>query len=224
MNSNPLFFFMKPWAIYLALGFFKITTTYAIVLPEFVGGIKAESLYSLSNSEVGNIFVHCLKTTHTDDDYRACIVPILMHHGASIQSVAFAKQFGSWITAFQTYSNVSVVEANAARAPEHQRVFINNEGVALNFDDASIVNTKLLASNPEYQALLSTYPDCILGFNTRTPEIKKANDGGQFFDITYPLLNGCIACQHIGEAVLRFQFDAHGNYQNLSLMRVTSTV
>ena len=121
-------------------------------------------------------------------------------------------------------NQISVVEANAARAPEHQRVFINNEGVALNFDDASIVNTKLLASNPEYQALLSTYPDCILGFNTRTPEIKKANDGGQFFDITYPLLNGCIACQHIGEAVLRFQFDAHGNYQNLSLMRVTSTV
>ena len=126
---------------------------------------------------------------------------------------------------FQPYNKVAVVLANTIRPPDHrQLIFINSAGFALDSDDPHVINMALFSSNQQYQNVLSKYPGSIPGLNTHQTHVENTPDGGQRFDIIYPLLNGCATCQRVGEAVLGFQFDAQGNYKNVSILRVNNTL
>lgn len=64
---------------------------------------------------------------------------------------------------------------------------------------------------PEYASLLAQYPEATL-WPVATTARGETTPGGQRFIFTYPLVDGCHACENLGMGQVAFNFDAAGNY------------
>ena len=72
-----------------------------------------------------------------------------------------------------------------------------------------------MSAIPEYAPLLAQYPNATL-WPVATAGRGETVAGGQRFIFTYPLVDGCHACENLGTGQVAFNFDAAGNYLGLT--------
>lgn len=102
-----------------------------------------------------------------------------------------------------------------------------NEAVYLVNGTPLLVSSELdekalsIEANPDFVALKRVYPEVM--FWPASDGLRSMDalpDGGQGFVFTYPLLNGCHACEVIGQAVVSLDFGADGVSRGPRLLRV----
>jgi len=92
-----------------------------------------------------------------------------------------------------------------------------NEAAYLVNGTPSLVSSELdekalgIEANPDYAALKRAFPEVMFWpASDGLRSMEALPDGGQGFVFAYPLLNGCHACEVVGQAVVSLDFGANG--------------
>lgn len=73
-----------------------------------------------------------------------------------------------------------------------------------------------MSAIPQYASLLARYPNLTLWPVATSVEGRSRDGGGQRFVASYPLVDGCHACENLGTGQVAFDFDAAGNYLGIT--------
>lgn len=162
----------------------------------------------------------CLKKSPAPD---ACLTQVMRQTGASRQALAFTAQLDGegYMVAFQALGRVNMATVEfPLRANTNQAVVLVGGTpplVSSELTDAAID----IRQDPAYPALRQRYPNLELwpaGAVFR--DQKPLPGGGQSFTFSYPLLNGCHACEVAGQALISLDFGPDGAYLGPRLIRL----
>ena len=164
-------------------------------------------------------------------DFGACFVAQMQKAGASPQAVRFTKltENTGYLRDFREAGRVDVAYVEYPfRANENQGcLLVNGEPASIDVDDLSALPQADLAKDPRYAKLAQKYPNITIFPGDRNgtdyPAIEKLPDGGQRFIVTYRLLNGCHACERVGEASFAFDFERTGKFLGRKFLAVEQT-
>lgn len=122
------------------------------------------------------------------------------------------ETFGYCVQSCGNYGSVDLAEVSYGNYGDF--VFLN--GIPNEVHCATEVANIDLTSN----IIKRTFPEATIRDGG---EFLKKNDlqrGGQEFEFKYPIVNGCRACEQIGQAIVVFGFDSKGIFQGASLQRM----
>lgn len=159
------------------------------------------------------------------DDASGCLRRIMTREQASPRALAINRQLDGegYMAAFHEAGRVDVATMEfPLRANSNEVAYLVNGQpglVSSELDETALP----LAANPDYRALHNQYPDLMfwpVGDGPR--EVTALAQGGQGFVFSYALLNGCHACEVLGQAVVSLDFNARGRFLGPRLVRVES--
>lgn len=164
-------------------------------------------------------------------NFGECFVSQMRKSGASPQAVAFTKLTGNtgYLRDFHEMGRIDVAYVNYPfRANENQGcLLVNGTPHVLDVDDTSAIPNDDLLKNARYAELARKYPNITIFPGDRNgtdyPATKKLPGGSQRFVVKYRLLNGCHACERIGDLSLAFDFDRTGKFLGRKFVAVEET-
>ena len=160
-----------------------------------------------------------------------CFVAQMQKSGASPQAVAFTKltENMGYLRDFREAGRVDVAYVNYPfRANENQGcLLVNGDPPVIDVDDTSAIPNDDLVKNAQYAELTRKYPAVTIFPGDRNgtayPSAERLADSGQRFVVTYRLLNGCHACERIGDVSFAFDFDRTGKFLGRKFVAVEKT-
>lgn len=168
------------------------------------------------------------------ENYSHCFIEQMSNFGASADAVAFTQDYvdqnHGLIAFLQGFRPVDVVDVGYASFPGgadfNQRwLLLNGQPAVIDVDDSNLLPQSEMVKDPVYAALLKRYPQITLFDGDRTFEAVPASeslpDGGQWFQIDYPLRDQCRACAELGTATYRFVFEPTGKLAEVKFLKVT---
>ena len=181
--------------------------------------VGADAVWSPPDGFVAAMHRAC--DARSGEEFGACFVEEMGRAGASEAGVAFARRTGNqgWLKEFRTTGGP--VDAGCAvypfRANENAVCFlVNGAPPMLDVDDPKYLDRDALRRNPAYAGLLRAYPNLAVFPGPRAiddgVDAHLLPEGGQFFRVTYVLVDGCHACARVGVLRLDFDFDAAGRF------------
>lgn len=212
----PKFFWV---AIVVGLFGFMNLAQADTVLPEFVGGVKPETIFK--QADAMKIFKKCTASATDPSNYQQCLLDAMQSKGANDQSIAFLKYASGWITEDQAHGNITIVHAFIPAADHDDGYFvISNDGTILDVDDATILNDIDITKNTAYQTIIKNYPSATIwpGNHQGFPDVTTSPQNSPRLIFTYTLLNGCHACEIAGTAKIAFDFDDDGRFLGATLI------
>ncbi|MBA3438834.1 MAG: protease inhibitor I42 family protein [Pyrinomonadaceae bacterium] len=164
-------------------------------------------------------------------DFGECFVSQMQKAGASPQAIAFTKltENTGYLRDFREAGRVDVAYVDYPfRANENQGcLLVNGDPHVIDVDDTSAIPKDDLLKNARYAELAQKYPNITIFPGDRNgtdyPATEKLPDGGQRFIVTYRLLNGCHACERVGDASFAFDFDPTGKFLGGKFLAVEET-
>lgn len=165
------------------------------------------------------------KTCGSAPDFGVCFAAQMQKEGASPQAVAFTKLTDNtgFLRDFKEAGRVDIAYVNYPfRANENQGcLLVNGSPRTVDVDDTSLLSQSDLAKNSQYAELAKKYPNIAIfpgdRSGTNYPVAEKLPGGGQRFIVSYWLLNGCHACERVGEVSFAFNFDGTGKFTGAKL-------
>ncbi len=158
--------------------------------------------------------------------FPACFMNQIAAAGAPADAVSFTRmlyqQSKGEVGIMSAFKNSGVVDAAQVfyplRANDNYGLLLVNGGPKiLDVDDFQRLDRKAMEQDPMFQAVKHKYSQMDIWPGDRSgsapwPRVQPLPGGGTQFIVTYPLLNGCHACQHVGLARFGWDFDAKGNF------------
>jgi hypothetical protein len=146
--------------------------------------------------------------------------------GAPADAVSFTRmlyrQNGGLVGIMTAFKKYGPVDAAQVLYPERANdnyvlLLVNGNPPILDVDDLQKLDRAAMEQNPMYQAVKQKFPKTDVWPGDRSgsqpwPRVQPLAGGGQHFVVTYPLLDGCHACQHTGQARFGWDFDASGKF------------
>jgi len=104
-----------------------------------------------------------------------------------------------------------------AQTYQYGLFLVNGEPRILDVDDEKKLDEKAMKAGPLFHSIEQKYPQVEVGPTDRSsstpwPNAQPLPDGGIELIVTYTLLNGCDACDHIGLVRFGWDFDAKGKF------------
>ena len=197
-----------------------------ITSARFVGGVKPGAVFD--NPGFFDAARRCgerfpFSTYHADAERRSnhCLAAYMTKHYASSQAIAFMKlaPVPAAIHEIRHYGPVSVVHANMMWAD-------GSDGWALISDSGEIVplwTPPAIESDPRFRRLLDRHPGASPWSDSISwPRGRPIDNGGESLSFSFALKT-CHACARVGEAIVRYDFDAHGKFLGAHLVRAVET-
>jgi len=123
------------------------------------------------------------------------------------------------MTAFRSYAPVDAAQVMIPlRANDNDALLlVNGDPSVVNVDDFQKLDRATMEQDSLFQAIKQKYPKVELFPGDRSgsnpwPRVQPLPNGGTRFIVTYPLLDGCHACQSLGLARFGWDFDAKGKF------------
>jgi hypothetical protein len=96
-------------------------------------------------------------------------------------------------------------------------LLVNGDPKILDVDDLQKLDRAAMEQSPQYQAIKQKFPKVDVWPGDRSgkdpwPRVQAQSGGGTEFIVRYPLINGCHACERVGEAYFGWDFDADGKF------------
>jgi len=96
-------------------------------------------------------------------------------------------------------------------------LLVNGDPAIINVDDLSKLDRSPLDKDPAWQQLKKHYPNADIwpgdrGGKTWVPKTQPTPEMGVEFIVTYPIINGCHACERIGQVRFAWVFDNSGKF------------
>ncbi|MGB6067550.1 MAG: hypothetical protein WBG50_22320 [Desulfomonilaceae bacterium] len=161
-------------------------------------------------------------------DFGKCFVGLMPKLGATPRAVAFAKSTGNtgYLAQFSKVGPVDLAYVvYPFRANENEGwLLVNGDPPIIDVDALTNLRKGQLERDPTYVLLKKKFPNVMLfpGDRSRTlpPKAIRLPTKGQRFLVKYKLLNGCHACEPVGEAEFSFDFDPSGKFLGTQLRHV----
>ena len=163
-----------------------------------------------------------------------CLIRQMAKAGAPAAAVGFTRElykqshgeFGI-MTGFQNQSPVSFawitypLRANT----NYGLLLVNGRPRVVNVEDLKLLDAKAMKQSFQFQDLKNQFPKVDVWPGDRDgkewPNSQSGPGGGTQFVVSYPLLNGCHACERAGFAIFTWNFDAQGKFLGTAFIWMT---
>lgn len=164
--------------------------------------------------------------------FPVCFMNQMPAAGAPADAVSFSRmlfretggQLGIMV-AFQHYGVVDAAQVfYPLRANDNYGVLlVNGDPEILDIDNLEKLDRAALQADPKFQAIKRKFSQVDVWPGDRSarapwPEVRPLPGGGTEFIVSYPLLNGCHACERVGVARFGWEFDASGKFLRASYL------
>jgi hypothetical protein len=155
-----------------------------------------------------------------------CFMNQIAAAGAPADAVSFTRmlyqQNGGLVgimTGFKKYGPVDAAQVlYPLRANDNYALLlVNGDPKILDIDDLQKLDRAALERDPMLQGVKKKFAQTDIwpgdrSSSTPWPRVQPLPAGGAEFIVSYPLINGCHACQHVGVARFGWDFDASGKF------------
>jgi hypothetical protein len=194
--------------------------------------ISAAVVWQVSPQFLATAHAVCDKSSHPGDG--ECLISQMAKAGAPAAALRFTRElykqndgeFGV-MTGFQPQSPVAFawitypLRANT----NYGLLLVNGQPHIVNVEDLKLLDRKTMEQSFQFQDLKNQFPKVDLWPGDRDgkiwPNSQAGPNGGTQFVVSYPLLNGCHACDRAGLAIFTWNFDGDGNFLGTSFMGLT---
>ena len=194
--------------------------------------ITASAVWQVSPKFMAKAHAVCDKSSNPGDV--ECLIGQMAKAGAPAAAVKFTRElyqqsngeFGI-MTGFQQQSPVSFawitypLRANT----NYGLLLVNGRPRIINVEELKLLDRKSMEQSFQFQDLENQFPKVDLWPGDRDgkewPNSQAGPGGGTQFVVSYPLLNGCHACERAGFAIFTWNFDAHGKFLGTAFMGMT---
>jgi hypothetical protein len=170
----------------------------------------------------------------TGDSNGDCLVAEMAKAGAPPAAVSFTralnKQSHGDFGAMAGFQSVGPVDFAFISYPlrantNYGLALVNGSPSIVNVEDLNLLDKKGMEQSSQYQDLKVQFPKISLWPGDRDgkiwPDSQPGPTGGKQFTLNYPLRNGCHACEHGGDAIFTWNFDAHGKFLGTTFVGMT---
>ncbi len=151
--------------------------------------------------------------------FTACVTSIMEKAGASKEAVAFTQLLGGegYMDSFRQFGSLGLATSFLPfRANDNGAIYILNGSPPLIRIDE--IGTQIdIRNDPLYPSLVRRYPNIALGPDTIFVKARPTKTGQQLI-FGMPLLNGCPACETVGNAAIALEFDTSGRLLGTKLL------
>jgi len=166
----------------------------------------------------------------------ACTASAMRRLGASPHAIEFTRLIKGegWMESFREMGKVDLASVFYPFRANTNKLYVLVNGspgvVETSLTGEYQENTDYIAerrrvnikTDPLYRSLVSRFPKLELELSRNTFEnMRPMPQGGQEFVFSYALLNGCRACEVVGQAHVAFSFDGAGNFLGTKLLRLS---
>ncbi len=158
--------------------------------------------------------------------FPACFINEMSAAGAPADAVSFARtllqQSDGQVGIMSAFKKVGPVDVAQVFYPlrandNYGLLLVNGDPSLLDVDNLQKLDRKGMEAEPLFQSVKKKFPQTDIWPNDRSgsapwPRVQPLPGGGTQFIVTYPLINGCHACQHVGLARFGWDFDANGKF------------
>jgi len=155
-----------------------------------------------------------------------CFMNQMSAAGAPADAVSFTRMLYKRndglvgiMTAFKAYGPVDAAQVfYPLRANDnYDLLLVNGDPKILDVDDLQKLDRTAMEQNPMFQSIKQKFPKIDVWPGDRSgsapwPRVQPLPGGGSEFILSYPLLDGCHACRHMGLARFGWDFDASGKF------------
>lgn len=157
-----------------------------------------------------------------------CFISSMESAGASPQALAFTRSNGNtaYLRDFREMGRVDVAYVHYPfRANENDGCFlVNGDPPVIDVDDPKYQPKDGLQKDRRYNSLIKGFPKVSVWPGPRSgtdyPLLQKLAGNGQRFVVRYRLLNGCHACERLGNGWFAFDFDSSGKFVGTRVMGI----
>jgi hypothetical protein len=194
--------------------------------------IDASAVWQVSPQFLATAPAACYKSS--DSGSLECLTGHMAKAGAPAAAVTFTRelykqshgQFGI-MTGFQPQRPVAFawitypLRANT----NYGLVLVNGRPPIVDVEDLKLLDRKTMEQSPQFQDLKNQFPKVDVWPGDRDgkiwPNAQAGANGGTQFVVSYPLINGCHACQRAGLAIFTWNFGADGKFLGTSFVGMT---
>lgn len=189
------------------------------------GKIGASEVWQPPSDFLAKAHAACDKAANPAN-YGECFINQMSAAGAPAAALGFTRmlygqndgQVGI-LAAFKAFGPVDAAQVfYPLRANDNYGLLlVNGDPRILDVDDLKKLDQSAMQRDPMFQAIKKQYPTGDIWPGDRSgsdpwPRLQPLPDGGQQFIVTYPLIEGCHACKHLGAARFGWDFDASGKF------------
>jgi predicted secreted protein len=164
----------------------------------------------------------------TGIQFDECFISSMENEGASPQALAFTRAMGgtAYMRNYHDMGRVSVAYTYYPfRVNENNGCYlVNGDPPVIDVDDKKYQPIEDLKKDPRFASMAKKFPNISVWPGNRSgmnyPLLNKLTGNGQRFVVRYRLLNGCHACQRLGNAWFAFDFDGIGKFIGTKLMGI----
>ena len=141
---------------------------------------------------------------------------VMSEQGAPAAAIEFAQSRPSFefLASFEESGAVDLGQIYLPRTNYLRRFeMLNGNPPVVTSDSIGFLD---MSAVPQYASLLARYPNLTLWPVATSVEGGPRDGGGQRFVASYPLVDGCHACENLGTGQVAFDFDATGNYLGIT--------
>jgi len=193
--------------------------------PAPAGKITASAIWQPSQDFLNKAKATCDKTAGPAS-FGDCFLNQIAAAGAPADAVSFTRalfhqtdgQVGI-MSAFRHYGPVDAAQVfYPLRANDNYGVLlVNGDPAMLDVDDFQKLDRSAMQQDTMFQAVKTKFPQTDLWPGDRSgsapwPRVEPLPGGDTRFVVSYPLINGCHACRHVGVARFGWDFDAQGKF------------
>jgi|SRR5208282_1499986 len=201
-------------------------------LPLPIPKLDASAVWQVSPQFIATAPAACEKSANSGN--LECLIGQMSKAGAPAAALAFTRElykqshgeFGI-MTGFQPQSPVAFawVTYPLRANTNYGLVLVNGRPPLVNVEDLKLLDRKTMEQSPQFQDLKNQFPKVDLWPGDRDgkiwPNSQAGPSGGTQFVVSYPLINGCHACERAGLAIFTWNFDADGKFLGTSFMGMT---
>jgi len=196
-----------------------------------IAKVGASAVWQVPQQFLATAHAACDKSHPGDVE---CLIGQMAKAGAPSAAVSFARElykqsrgeFGI-LTGFQNQRPVSFawVTYPLRANTNYGLLLVNGHPTIVNVEDLKLLDRKAMEQSFQFQDLKNQFPKVDLWRGDRDgkewPNSQAGPNGGTQFVVSYPLLNGCHACERAGFAIFTWNFDSQGKFLGTTFMGMT---
>ena len=197
-----------------------------------MGAITAASVWQMPATFLAAAHKAC--DSAPPPSFADCFINRMSKSGASPAAVAFTrllqKQSGGDVGIMSGFNKVGPVDVAFVVYPLRANtnngiLFVNGTPKIVNAEDLKLLDQAAMLQSPQFQNTKAQFPKTTLfpgdRDGTTWPNANSNSEGGKSFTLGYPMLNGCHACQKVGNAEFNWKFGPNGKFLGTVFMGMT---
>ncbi len=190
------------------------------------GKIGPTAVWQPPQDFLANAHTACDKAMGNPPDYGQCFIDQMSKAGAPPDAVSFTRmlyqQNDGQVGILERLKSYGAVDAAQVFYPLRANdnfglLLVNGDPKILDVDDLKKLDQQAMKQDPMFLSVQHKFPNTDVWPGDRSgnepwPRVQPLPNGDTQFVVTYPLINGCHACQHVGLARFGWDFDAAGKF------------